>query len=220
MGERTRILIVDDHPIVCEGLGQLINQEADLEVVGDARDAFEAMKKMEDLKPDFVIVDISLTGKSGIDLMAEIRARHPQALTLALSMHGEALYVERALKAGARGYVTKKDATSVIIKAIRRILGGGIYVNEEISGVLIESLYTNQRGTRKTAVERLSPREFEVFRLIGEGMKNHEIAEALGVSVKTVDAHREHIRDKLQVKDAHELFSYALEWTRTGSIGK
>lgn len=204
MGERTRILIVDDHPIVCEGLGQLINQEADLEVVGDARDAFEAMKKMEDLKPDFVIVDISLTGKSGIDLMAEIRARHPQALTLALSMHGEALYVERALKAGAPGYVTKKDATSVIIKAIRRILGGGIYVNEEISGVLIESLYTNQRGTRKTAVERLSPREFEVFRLIGEGMKNHEIAEALGVSVKTVDAHCEHIRDKLQVKDAHE----------------
>jgi DNA-binding NarL/FixJ family response regulator len=219
MEQRTRILIVDDHPIVCEGLTQLISHEADLEVVGDARDAGEALKKIEDLQPDFVIVDISLTGKSGIDLMAEIRARHDHILMLALSMHGEALYVERALKAGARGYVTKGDATTVIVKAIRRILGGGIYVNEQISGALIESLYANQRGPRKTAVERLSPREFEVFRLIGEGMKNHEIAEILGVSVKTVDAHREHIRDKLQVKDAHELFSYALEWTRTGSLG-
>ena len=217
MEERTKILIVDDHPIVCEGLAQLIGQEADLEVVGDARSAWEAMKKIEYLKPDFVIVDISLTGKSGIDLMAEIGPRYPHMPMLALSMHGEPLYVERALKAGARGYVTKNDATTVIIKAIRKILGGGIYVNEEISAALIESLYAHQRGPRKTSVERLSPREFEVFRLIGEGLKNHEIADRLGVSVKTVDAHREHIREKLQVKDAHELFSYALEWTRSGT---
>ncbi len=210
----TKILIVDDHPIVCEGLAQFINQEPDLEVVGAARDASEAMKKVEELKPELVIVDISLVGKSGIELIGEIRAFDENMPVLALSMHTEALYVERTLRAGARGYVTKNDATNVIIKAIRKVLSGGIYLSEGMSDMLLDSLYGRKRESGGTAVERLSVREFEVFRLIGQGMKNYQIAEILGISTKTVDAHREHIKEKLRVKDSQELFSYALQWTR------
>lgn len=215
MKEKTRILLVDDHPIVCEGLAQLINQESDLEVVGKAQDAPEAMRQISALQPDFLIIDISLEGKSGIELMSEIRTQHPDVPILALSMHAEPIYVERALRVGARGYVNKNEATNVIIKAIRRCLGGGVYLSETMSGVLLDSLYGKERESGKTPVERLSDREFEVFRLIGQGLRSHKIAEILGVSAKTVDAHREHIREKLNLKDSYELFGYALQWTRT-----
>jgi len=214
MMKMTRILIVDDHPIVCEGLAQFINQEPDLEVVGTAGDASEAMKKVNELKPDLVIADISLVGKSGIELIGEIKAYDENMPTLALSMHTEALYVERTLRAGARGYVTKNDATNVIIKAIRKVLSGGIYLSEGMSDMLLDSLYGRKRELGGTAVARLSVREFEVFRLIGQGMKNYQIAETLGISTKTVDAHREHIKEKLRLRDSQELFRYALQWTR------
>ncbi len=214
----TKILIVDDHPIVCEGLAQLIIQEPDLEVVGIAADALEGMKKVEELKPDLVIADISLVGKSGIELIGEIKAYDENMPVLALSMHTEALYVERTLRAGARGYVTKNDATNVIIKAIRKVLGGGIYLSEGMSDMLLDSLYGRRREQGASAVGRLSVREFEVFRLIGQGMKNNQIAEVLGISTKTVDAHREHIKEKLRVRDSQELLRYALQWTRTPDV--
>jgi len=214
----TKILIVDDHPIVCEGLAQLIIQEPDLEVVGIAADALEGMKKVEELKPDLVIADISLVGKSGIELIGEIKAYDENMPVLALSMHTEALYVERTLRAGARGYVTKNDATNVIIKAIRKVLGGGIYLSEGMSDMLLDSLYGRRREQGTSAVGRLSVREFEVFRLIGQGMKNNQIAEVLGISTKTVDAHREHIKEKLRVRDSQELLRYALQWTRTPDV--
>jgi len=214
----TKILIVDDHPIVCEGLAQLIIQEPDLEVVGIAADALEGMKKVEELKPDLVIADISLVGKSGIELIGEIKAYDENMPVLALSMHTEALYVERTLRAGARGYVTKTDATNVIIKAIRKVLGGGIYLSEGMSDMLLDSLYGRRREQGTSAVGRLSVREFEVFRLIGQGMKNNQIAEVLGISTKTVDAHREHIKEKLRVRDSQELLRYALQWTRTPDV--
>jgi len=214
----TKILIVDDHPIVCEGLAQLIIQEPDLEVVGTAADALEGMKKVEELKPDLVIADISLVGKSGIEMIGEIKAYDENMPVLALSMHTEALYVERTLRAGARGYVTKNDATNVIIKAIRKVLGGGIYLSEGMSDMLLDSLYGKRREQGTSAVGRLSVREFEVFRLIGQGMKNNQIAEVLGISTKTVDAHREHIKEKLRVRDSQELLRYALQWTRTPDV--
>jgi len=214
----TKILIVDDHPIVCEGLAQLIIQEPDLEVLGIAADALEGMKKVEELKPDLVIADISLVGKSGIELIGEIKAYDENMPVLALSMHTEALYVERTLRAGARGYVTKTDATNVIIKAIRKVLGGGIYLSEGMSDMLLDSLYGRRREQGTSAVGRLSVREFEVFRLIGQGMKNNQIAEVLGISTKTVDAHREHIKEKLRVRDSQELLRYALQWTRTPDV--
>ncbi len=201
-------------------LSQLINQEADLAVVGEAREASEAMKKIAELKPDLVIADISLVGKSGIELTAEIRVHYPTIPVLALSMHTERLYVERALNAGARGYVAKSDATVAITGAIRKVLSGRIYLSDGMSERLLDSLYGGPHEPGRMAIERLSDREFEVFRLIGHGLKNHQIAELFGVSVKTVDAHREHIKEKLQIKDSHELFSYALQWSRTSDIGK
>jgi DNA-binding NarL/FixJ family response regulator len=220
MTGKAKILIVDDHPIVCEGLAQLINQEIDLVVVGEARDAAEALKKIFELEPDLVIVDISLVGKSGIELTSEIRSLYPTTPVLALSMHTERLYVERALNAGARGYVSKGEATAVITGAIRKVLNGRIYLSDGMSESLLDSLYGRAHERGRMAVEKLTDREFEVFRLIGRGLKNHQIAELFGVSVKTVDAHREHIKEKLQIKDSHELFGYALQWSRTSGVGK
>lgn len=214
MNKRIEILIVDDHPIVCEGLTQLINQEDDFHVCGHARNASTAMKAIRSMKPDFVIVDISLEGKSGIELIGEIKTFCPDIYVLALSMHIEPLIVERALMAGAKGYVSKHEATTVIIKAIRRVLSGSIYLSDPMSEKLIDNMYGKKLEPNRLLVDKLSSREFEVFQLIGKGMTVREMAGMLNISIKTIEAHREHIKGKLKLKDSRELFSYALQWLK------
>ena len=212
MKKKTQIFLVDDHPLICEGLEQLINQEEDLHVIGYAMNAKTALEAIRSLKPDLVIVDISLEGKSGIELTAEIKASWPRMLVLALSMHVDPLIVDRALKAGAMGYVSKNDVTTVIVQAIRRVLGGMIYLNEAMSEKLLDSIYGKKHRPNRLLVDSLTPREFEVFRLIGQNLSTRHISETLHISIKTVEAHREHIKEKLRLKNARELHSYALQW--------
>ena len=204
---------MDDHPIVCEGLEQLINQDEDLCVCGHAGDASATMKAIGSLMPDLVIVDVSLDGKSGIELMSEIKLSFPKVHILALSMYVDSLTVDRALKAGAMGYVSKQDATTSIIKAIKQVLGGTMYLSNAMSEKLLDTLYGKKSHPDKMLVEKLSRREFEVFRLIGQGLSNHEIAETLHLSIKTVETHREHIKEKMNLKSANELLRYAFRWS-------
>lgn len=213
MRDKIKIFIVDDHPVVCEGITQMINQESDLEVCGCAPDAVVAMKMIQSLKPDMVITDISIIGKSGIELIADIKTRYPEVKIIVLTMHAEPGYVDRTFKAGAKGYVTKQDATETIIKAIRKINSGGIYVSEIMTSRIMENMYDRdgRHIHNQMAIDNLSQREFEVMRLIGQGMKIKDIAEVLNVSPKTVNAHRENIKRKLNLNNVQELLKYAIQ---------
>ena len=214
-GKRT-VLIVDDHPIVRQGLAQLIDQEQDLEVCGPAEDAHEAMQAIHSLNPDMVIVDISLKDTSGMDLIKDLKVQHPDLPVLTLSMHDEAVYGERALRAGARGYIMKQEATEKVVTAIRRVLAGELYVSDGMAAKMVSKIVGG--GTRKTGsvVDCLSDRELEVFRLIGEGFSTREMAEKLHLSVKTIETYRAHIKDKLGFEDANELLRSAIQWVNTG----
>jgi len=209
MTNKKKIFLVDDHPIVCEGLSQLLSQEDDLEVCGYAVDAKTAMSKMRSLKPDLAIIDISLAGKSGIELAGEIKSTFPTIRILALSMHSQPMIVDRAMKAGAMGYVNKSEVTNVIVKAVRRVLGGMIYLSDEMSEQLLGSLYGQKQTTDRTRVETLTQREFEILQLIARGLSARDIAEALNISVKTVDVHRDHIKEKFCLKNSRHLYIYA-----------
>lgn len=212
---KTRILIVDDHPIVRQGLGELINHEQDLEVCGHAEDAPEALRIIKESEPNMVIVDISLKETSGMDLIKDIKAQYPKLFVLALSMHDESLYAERALRAGARGYVMKAEATEKVITAIRKILGGQIYVSDRMSAKMVRKLVGGGPDVGESAIERLSDRELEVFHLIGQGYGTRQIAERLHLSIKTIETYREHIKEKLNLADANELLQYAIQWTHS-----
>jgi DNA-binding NarL/FixJ family response regulator len=214
MKAKKKIFIVDDHPIVCEGLEQLINQEDDLRVCGYAGDAIKAMKAIRSLQPDLVIVDVSLAGKSGIELMGEIKNSFPDIFILALSMHVQPLIVDRAMKAGAMGYVSKSEVTNVIVKAIRRVFGGAIYLSDTLSEKLLDNIYIRKNKSDHLLLNSLTQREFEIFRLIAKNLSSREIAVSLNISIKTVDAHREHIKEKLHLKDSRELYGYALQWLK------
>lgn len=207
-----KIFLVDDHPIICEALEQLINQEDDLHVCGHAADAITALRAIRSQNPDLAVVDISLPGKSGIELINEIKAYSYEIQILALSMYFDPLIVDRAMKAGAMGYVSKNEVTEVIINAIRRVIHGQIYLSHDMSERLLNNLYGKSQHFDQVLVESLSKRELEIFRLIGQGIGSREIADILHISVKTVDAHREHIKKKLRLKTSHELNSYALRW--------
>jgi DNA-binding NarL/FixJ family response regulator len=209
---KKEIFLVDDHPIVCEGLEQLINQEDDLHVCGHAYDAATAMKAIRFLKPDLVVVDVSLKGKSGIELMSEIKVYFPGIYILALSMHSQLLIVDRAMKAGAMGYVNKDEATNVIVHSIRRVLGGMIYLSSEMSERLLDNLYGKKVECSRILVETLSQREFEIFRLIGQRLRARDISKTLNISIKTVYAHQESIKEKLFLKNSRDLYTYALQW--------
>ncbi len=215
---KTKILIVDDHPIVQQGLSQLIGNEDDLMVCGLAQDAPEAMMIIRELKPDLVIVDISLGQTNGIELIKTIKVRHPGLLVLALSMHDESLYAERCLRAGARGYIMKIEAIENIITAIRKVMRGQIYVSNEMAAKMVRKLVGAGAELGAPAVERLSDRELEVFRLIGLGHGTRRIAERLHLSVKTIETYRAHIKKKLNLADADELLQYAIQWSRQSNI--
>lgn len=207
-----KILIVDDHPLMRKGLAMTLNAEPDLNVCGQVADAEEALSALEELKPDLAIVDISLPGMSGLELIKHMHALRPDLRTLVVSRHDEALYAERAIRAGARGYVMKLEASDMIVKAVRRVLNGGIYVSEEINERLLLGLAAGRQELAQSPLEVLSDRELEVFELTGRGLGTREIAERLHLSVKTVESYRARIKDKLNLKTAAELMQHAVQW--------
>ena len=209
---KKRVLIVDDHPIFRAGLTGLVNLEAELTVCGEAHDAAQAMQALEKLKPDLALLDMSLPGKSGLELVKDIRAFAPQTPVLIISMHDETLYAERVIRAGGRGYIMKQEGPEKIIQAIRKVLSGGISVSERIASQILDAM-SGGKGGATTSVSTLTDREFEVYRLLGQGKEPHEIARMLHLSIKTVDTHRAHIRQKLGLRNATELIHHATRWT-------
>jgi len=209
---KKRILVVDDHPIVRQGLALLINREPDLVVCGEAEEASGAMHVLVSAKPDVLIVDISLNGPDGLDLLKSIRNTHPALPVLILSMHDESLYAERALRAGANGYIMKQEATEKVLVALRRILSGEVYVSERIANQMLKHYITGSGTLRNSSVSDLSDRELEVFRLIGEGHATRQIAEELHISIKTVESYQAHIKEKLSLRSARELMQHAIQW--------
>jgi DNA-binding NarL/FixJ family response regulator len=202
---------VDDHPIVRQGLTQLINQEPDLTVCGHAEDGNSALHAIAVHRPDIVVLDISLNGPDGFSVLKDIRLSHADLLVLVLSMHDESLYAERALRAGANGYIMKQEATEKVLQALRRIRGGEIYVSDRIAKRLLRQVISSP-APGKSPMEALTDRELAVFRLIGKGRGTREIADDLHVSVKTVESYQAHIKEKLTLKNARELVQHAFQW--------
>jgi DNA-binding NarL/FixJ family response regulator len=208
-----KIFIVDDHPVVRQGLALLINREPDLAVCGDAEEANSALQKIALLKPDVVLVDISLNGPDGLDLLKNIRMRDATLPILILSMLDELLYAERALRAGASGYIMKQEATEQVLVAIRRILGGEIYLSGRMANKILHHFAGGAPASARSPVADLTDRELEVFRLIGEGHSTRKIAEELHISVKTVESYQAHIKEKLALKNSRELVQRAIQST-------
>jgi len=211
---KLRVLLVDDHPIVRQGLRQLINHEPDLEVCAEAEDSSSALDLLASRQFDFIIVDISLKTVDGLTLIRQIKSLYPRVPILVVSMHDESLYAERALRAGALGYIMKQEGTEKMIHAIRKVLEGKIYLSDEMDARFVQQAVTGRNGGTLSPIERLSDRELEVFRLIGKGFTSRHIAESLFVSVKTVDSYRTNIKDKLSLRNAMELIQHAMQWVQ------
>ena len=209
---KKRVLIVDDHPMMREGLAHSINQEPDLTVCCAARTAAEALDGIAARKPDLVLTDITLPGKSGLELIKDIKAMHPGLPVLVVSMHDEALYAERVLRAGARGYITKEAAGEKLLHAIRQVLAGQLYVSEKTAAQIVATFSGHQAAGGRPSVGVLTDREFEVFQLIGQGLATEQIARRLNISAKTVETHRVHIKKRLGLATAPELIAYAARW--------
>ncbi|MBL8994521.1 MAG: response regulator transcription factor [Spirochaetia bacterium] len=210
---KKRVFLVEDHPIVRQGLTQLLNQEADLEVCGEALDAGEAFKKISEKKPDIALVDLSLgEGISGLQLIKDLKKAGVATPVLVLSMHEESIYAERVIRAGARGYVMKAEVTDKVLGAIRKILSGDIYLSEGMVSRMVHKLAKNNMEPTETSIQILSDRETEVFHLIGSGHGTREIAGKLNLSIKTIESYREHIKEKLHLKNATELVQFAAQW--------
>ncbi len=207
------VFVVDDHPIVRQGLTLLINQEPDLGVCGEAEEMHTALRAIQAGRPDILIVDISLNGPDGLELLKNIRLTSPRLPVLILSMHDESIYAERALRAGANGYIMKQEATDRVLVALRRILSGEIYVSDRIANSMLRHYVRGGHPPEQSSIADLTDRELEVFRMIGEGQGTRQIAEALHLSVKTVESYQAHIKDKLSLRSARELVQHAVEWT-------
>jgi DNA-binding NarL/FixJ family response regulator len=212
--ERRKILIVDDHPILRKGLGMVIDQEPDLAVVGEAEDAQGALDLIDALKPDLVVVDLALPGVDGIELIKTLKLKYRELPALVVSMHDESLFAERALKAGARGYIMKQEAVEKVLVAIRKVLGGEIFVSDRITTKMLETLVQGDAKSVSSPLELLSNRELTVFRLIGQGFKTSQIADELHLSVKTIESYRSHIKEKLRLQTGTDLMKYAIQWVQ------
>jgi DNA-binding NarL/FixJ family response regulator len=210
---KRRVFIVDDHPIVRQGLALLINREADLSVCGDAEEAATALLRIEAMHPDIVLVDISLNGPDGLDLLKSVRGQNLRLPVLILSMLDETMYAERALRAGANGYIMKQEATEKVLVAIRRILGGDVYVSDRVAKLMMHHFVGGGQAHDESPVAGLTDRELEVFRLIGDGRGTRQIAEELHISIKTVESYQAHIKEKLGLRNARELVQTAIQWT-------
>jgi DNA-binding NarL/FixJ family response regulator len=209
---RKRVLVVDDHPLLRQGLAMLINQQQDMQVCGEAEEAHLAMQCIAQQNPDIVILDISLKGPDGLDLLKSIRALQPDLPVLILSMHDEAIYAERALRARANGYIMKQEATEKVLVALRRILNGDVYLSDNMSSRMLQQFIDGAPSLLQSRIATLSDRELEVFRQIGEGHATREIAEELHLSVKTVETYQAHIKEKLSLRSGRELIQHAIQW--------
>src|ERR1700680_3414534 len=213
------VFVVDDHPIVRQGLTLLINQESDLAVCGEAEEMHSALSAILAVRPDILIVDISLNGPDGLELLKNIRISSPRLPVLILSMHDESIYAERALRAGANGYIMKQEATEKVLVAVRRILNGEIYVSDRIANKMLKHYITGSGTLRVSSIAGLSDRELEVFRLIGEGHGTRQISKELHLSIKTVESYQAHIKEKLSLRTARELMQHAIEWNMNEKAG-
>ncbi|SRR5882724_4712767 len=209
------VFLVDDHPLVREWLTNLINQQPDLSVCGEAESAPHAIQAITAKKPDVVIVDISLKDSSGIELIKDLKQSHPEGAVLVLSMHDESHYAERALRAGARGYVMKRETTRKVIEAIRRILEGKLYISDKVAEIMTARFVEGKSTEEASPVDQLSDRELEVFELLGQGHGTRQIAETLRVSVKTVQAYCARMKEKMNLNSATELLREAIRWNET-----
>lgn len=218
MSRKKKILLVEDHPIFRLGLAELINQENDLEALGQAKDVEPAIIEIEEMNPDLIIADISLKHSDGIDLVKYVKQSHRHIPVLVLSMHDEYLYAQRALSAGARGYIMKQEAMESVVTAIHHVLAGKIYLNEKVKEHILSSMSDTPAIRDKTPVDRLTDRELQVFKLIGRGFSSREIAERLFLSIKTIGTYRERIKEKLNLKHANELVRCAVHFEKTGQI--
>jgi DNA-binding NarL/FixJ family response regulator len=215
---RRKILLVDDHPFMRMGLAQLINQQSDLMVGGEAGDPAEAARALDKSVPDLVLADITMPGRSGLEFIKDLKAARPDLRILVVSMHDEVIYAERALRAGAQGYVMKEAGGENLLAAIRQVLDGQVYVSPRMSARILNS-YSGQRPRGShSPIEKLSDREFEVFQMIGQGKSTRAIAEQLHLSPKTVDVHRAHIKEKLGLTDATALVRHAVRWVETQPV--
>lgn len=216
----TKILLVDDHPLMREGLSQWISAEPGLEVAGMVGSVQAAIAFVEARSPDLVITDLSLPGRNGLELIKDLGASHPELPVIALSMHDELLYAERVLRAGGRGYLMKNSSPECIISAIRTVLAGNVFASPAVTGHFLEVLSSGKGKTKNATspLEILTDREIEVFELIGRAKGNQEIASLLGISVRTLDAHRAHIREKLGLAGSKELTCHAIRWVEAGMI--
>jgi DNA-binding NarL/FixJ family response regulator len=214
-----RLLLVDDHPILRQGLAQLINQEKDLVVCAETSTAHAALEAIAVHKPDLCVIDISLEGSNGIELLKNIKARFPKLPVLVLSMHDESLYAERVLRAGAKGYVMKQEATEKVLVAIRRVISNEIYVSDKLSNRMLHQFVGGKSPQGDSPLERLSDRELEVFQLIGQGHGTRQIAKELHLSVKTIESYRAHLKQKLELKNGTELVQHAIQWVQSEQAG-
>ncbi len=215
---KTRVLIVDDHPLLRKGVSQLIDQQKDLIVVGEAEDAHKAITAIENTKPDVALIDISLNGSSGIELLKNIRVRFPKLKMLVLSMHDESVYAHRALRAGASGYIMKQEGTEKVLIALRKVLQDEVYLSDRLGNRMLHTLVNGRAPMTSSPVEELSDRELEVFNLIGQGHGTRPIAEKLHLSVKTIESHRAHIKEKLNLQNATELVHHAIQWVQSERV--
>ena len=211
------LLIVDDHPFLRDGLRRLIDGESDLTVCGVAGGVQEALALIESTTPDLVITDLSLPGRNGLELIKDLAAAHPGIPVIVLSVHDEMIYAERVLRAGGRGYLMKDTPPERMLEAVRTVLAGGVFASRTVTDHLLHSLSTTKtQGKPSFPLERLTDREMEVFEWIGRAKSNHEIATLLGISPRTLDAHRAHIREKLGLGDGGELTRHAIRWVEVG----
>jgi DNA-binding NarL/FixJ family response regulator len=207
-----RLLLIDDHPIMRYGLAQLVADEEGLEIVGQAGTAREGLEAVGRIQPDLAVIDLTLPDKNGLELLKDIHAMHPGIQCLVLSMHDEAMYAERALRAGARGYLMKEVAAEQFIHAVQKVLAGGIYLSEAMASRMLEQAVSGRARAVSTGMDLLSDRELEVMEFIGSGKATKIIAEQMGISTRTVEAHRAHIKEKLGLTDGAELVRYAVQW--------
>ena len=212
---RRRILLVDDHPFMRAGLGALIDRQPDMQVCGEAGQPAEALQAIARQHPDLVLTDLTMPGRSGLEFVKDMKAAHPEVAILIMSMHDESVFAERALRAGARGYIMKEAGGENLLTAIRQVLRGEVYVSPRMSARILEDLSgTKPRGS-SSPIEKLTDREFEIFQLIGHGKSTRDIAEQLHLSPKTVDVHRANIKEKLDLTDVTALIRHAVRWVET-----
>jgi DNA-binding NarL/FixJ family response regulator len=211
---KTRVLVIDDHPILRKGVAQLINVQPDFTVCGETDDTRKVISTIQSSKPDVVILDVSLKGASGIEALKDIKAQFPDLKVLMLSMHDESIYGSRALRAGASGYIMKQEAPEIMLEALRKVVKGDVYLSQRLSTRMLNTFVGHDKGALASPMDALSDRELEVFALLGQGHGTRAIAEKLNLSVKTVESHRAHIKEKLNLTNAMELTHHAIQWAQ------